>query len=166
MRRSKKPSVAPTTGRALRSPRTSPPAMSDPQIASTTDLTDLNQLDADEVGSWTARCNIAAQESFLSHLVAAIDDREHVASQLGIETADLDEVLSGRVDLNLTEMRLLGIAAELVVSYQVTPARPEFVRWLTSARSWARDVSDKTAHHGVVSNPDPAYFGRRMVKAG
>lgn len=166
MRRSKKLSAARTSGRARPSLRDSAqPAPSDPRMASATDLTDLNALDAEEVGSWTARCNIVGQESFLVQLIAAIGDQQgHVAEQLGITRSDLDEVLSGRVDLNLAEIRLLGIASESIISFQVTPARPEYVAWLASARNWARDVSVKSAHHGS-SNPDPAYYGRRMVSA-
>lgn len=167
MRRSKKPSAAHTTGRVRRNAYAAATrSQAGRRPASTTDLTDLNALDAEEVGSWTARHNISAQEAFLTHLVAAVgEDRSHVASQLGITVDELDEVLSGRVDLNLSEIRLLGVAAELVVTFEVAPARPEFVRWLTSARNWARDVSVKSAHQDV-SAPDPAQYGRRALKTG
>ena len=134
-------------------------------MVSVTDLTDLDALDSEEVGSWTARCNIAAQESFLTAIVTSIGERhEHVANQLGISVPDLREVLSGRVDLNMTEMRLLGIAAECVISYAVLPARPQYSRWLTSARNWARDAPIRAAHHQVVQL-DPADYAQRALEA-
>ncbi|MBM3716104.1 MAG: hypothetical protein FJW64_10300 [Actinobacteria bacterium] len=139
--------------------------MPKPHMVSVTDLTDLESLDAEEVGSWTARCNIVAQETFLSSIVSSIGDRyDHVAGQLGISVADLHDVLSGRVDLNMSEIRLLGIAAECVVSYSVLPARPQYSRWLTSARNWARDAPIRGGHH-QTPDLDPADYGRRALEA-
>lgn len=49
-----------------------------------------------------------------------------IAESLGVEFEEAQAALDGDIDLTLTEMRLLAIASELVISYEVKPVRNYF----------------------------------------
>lgn len=49
--------------------------------------------------------------------------RASVARRLGVEESVVEDAVSGRTDLSLTEMRMLFGACDVVVDYVVRPAR-------------------------------------------
>lgn len=78
---------------------------------------------------WAAQCNIAHNEGLFDALLVALTEsgvpREEVAHRLGIDLDALDDALSGQTDMTLTELRMLSSASEVVVKFQVEPARLE-----------------------------------------
>lgn len=145
-------------------------------------MSDLNQLwqqhggvgrvvqaDDEEVGGWAARCNIVAQESLLSNICTAAEQpADVVAERLGISVEDLEVVLRGQSDLTMTEVRLLAIASDLIISYQVRSARRDYRKWADAIGSWnahsGNGAQEALERHAPIF--DPAEYGQRVLKAG
>jgi hypothetical protein len=145
-------------------------------------MSDLNQMwqrgavsrvvqsDDEEVGAWAARCNIATQEALFSNICTAAEQpAEVVAERLGISLEDLEHAVSGQSDLTMTELRLIGIASDLIISYHVRSARRDYRKWVDAiGSSWsAHRTSD---HHEEIESKgpifDPAEYGQRVLRAG
>lgn len=96
--------------------------------------------EAGEIAAWAAQCNIASQEALLAAInVTSEVAIEEVAERLGVTADEARSALSGGVDLTLRELRLLGIASEVVIRYQVTPARRDYARFLKLVMSRSQD---------------------------
>lgn len=94
--------------------------------------TPVARHDERDITEWIASCNLGSQEQLfvslaLAHAESGIATGV-VAERLGISSDEVDDILHGRTDLTLTELRLFSLAAEVVVSYRVTSARREWTR--------------------------------------
>lgn len=126
---------------------------------------DLDRTSDDEVGSWAARCNIASQENLLWSLRHTAEvPASVVAERVGVSEDELDEIMSGQVDLTMTEIRLLGIASGMVITYQTHSARREYVRWLHSASSWGGLLRGHVDEPDAVPRMSPAEFARKALR--
>ncbi len=89
-------------------------------------ITRRHDLHAD-FRAWVADSNLAMQTLFARDLAMACRNSEvsaeTVAERLGVDLSTARDAMTGTLDLTLTEIRHLAIAAELVVEYRVTPAR-------------------------------------------
>lgn len=129
----------------------------------------LASVDADpeEVGDWAARCNIDTQEALLENIATAAEQpAEIVAERLGITTDELRAALTGRSDLTMTEIRLLAIASDLIIGYNVRSARSDYRDKLRAIGEWT-SIKTRNAGLGAGSRDalDPAEFGRRAARA-
>ena len=72
-----------------------------------------------------AALNREATKDLLRSLDLAVDDfgYEEAAERLGISVLELRMRLDGERDITMTELRLIAIAAEVVIDYGVRPAR-------------------------------------------
>ncbi|MEN0022006.1 MAG: hypothetical protein AAGC61_01905 [Microbacterium sp.] len=117
----------------------------------------------DAVGEWSATCNRANQESLLTQLsLVAGQTIDVIAERLGIEAKEVEAALSGKMDLTLTELRLLGIASDTIISYTVRAARPDYFRLM---RSVTASYGHDEAVRRPVGNVSPAEYARRAVAA-
>jgi transcriptional regulator with XRE-family HTH domain len=87
-----------------------------------------------DVSEWTAETNLHAQEALFEAICTEQADSgrtiNDVAERLGISTAEVEDALRGRTDLTLTELRLLSIACDVVVTYSVRPSASAHSMWL------------------------------------
>jgi len=125
--------------------------------------------DAAEVGNWAARCNVANQEAFLFALASQAEQPiEVIAERLDISVEEVQEALSGKVDLTMTEVRLLGIASDVIVTYQVRSARRDYRVWLSGLKHWTHAGAEVDAHDGpqrTHAELNPSAYGRRVLEA-
>ncbi|MGN7965049.1 helix-turn-helix domain-containing protein [Microbacterium sp. 22179] len=129
--------------------------------------------DARDIGEWTASCNLRSQEQLFVALAVANSEAGIssgvVAERLGISPADVDDIIHGRTDLTLTELRLFSLAAEVVVTYRVTPARSEWTRVRSAfTEMTAAHRSFVTRHYdssGDSSTIDPLEVARKALAA-
>ena len=120
---------------------------------------------AEDVGHWSARCNLVNQENLLFSINTVSEmPIETVAERLGIEVEEAEAALEGRVDLTLTELRLLGVASEVIINYHVSPARRDYGRWLHHVAAWHEKSALETGDRPEAL--DPALVVRRAVAAG
>lgn len=100
-------------------------------------MTDLQHSIADSravartATAWVARRNRDNQRQLLSQICSVHAESDLasslVAERLGISEDELASVVRGDTDMTLTELRLLSIACEVVVSYEVVSARVDQV---------------------------------------
>ncbi|ASD21487.1 hypothetical protein B7495_04770 [Cryobacterium sp. LW097] len=83
---------------------------------------------------WAAEHNLRAQEELLNlicvHQEQSGNSIDMVADRLGISAPEVEEILEGRADVTLTELRLLSVACDVVVAYSVRPAAKAHIKWL------------------------------------
>lgn len=115
-------------------------------------MTDLQQLIANhsEIGAiesaWVAKRNRDNQRRLLGQICSVQAqsgiDSAVVAERLGISEDDLASVVRGETDMTMTELRLLSIACEVVVSYEVASSH--------SDRAAARSARDEYVQKFLV----------------
>lgn len=126
-----------------------------------------------DISEWTASCNLRSQEQLFVALAVANSEAGIssgiVAERLGISSAEVDDIIHGRIDLTLTELRLFSLAAEVVVTYRVTPARREWTRVhaafteMTAAhRSFVTTRYDSAKDSSTI---DPLVVARKALAA-
>lgn len=126
-----------------------------------------------DISEWTASCNLRSQEQLFVSLAVANSEAgvpsDVVAERLGISPNEVDDIVHGRTDLTLTELRLFSLAAEVVVTYRVSPARREWTRVhaafdeMTAAhRSFATSRYDSSGDSRTV---DPLAVARKALAA-
>lgn len=121
-----------------------------------------------EIGNWSARCNVVNQETLLHALREQAEQPvEVIADRLDIAVDEVMAALSGKIDLTMTEIRLLGIASDLVISYQVQSARRDYRGWLSGLKLWRdsdEQISLEKRPHPKHAELNPSDFGRRMLE--
>ena len=74
-------------------------------------------------GQWSAILNRSAEASLYVEMSSAQQDasipRSEVARRIGVTTEELEDIMAGEADLTMTELRLLAVASEAVVTFRV-----------------------------------------------
>lgn len=120
---------------------------------------------SEAIAEWAGRRTRQNQECLLYDIATVTDQSlATIAERLGLTTDEVREALSGEMDLTMTELRLLSIASEVTVSFQVRSARRDYNAMLHAVSSWARPHPEVDAIH--ETSPSPHEFSRRVVAAG
>ena len=104
----------------------------------------------------------AANREAQKNLLDAIDDAastlgyEHVAERLDITVEELMLTLDGQRDLTMTELRLLAIAANVVISYDLTQPDAATPTVASSWRQTAAQILADMAGMSTTSSERPA----------
>ena len=96
--------------------------------------------------AWAAVRNIRNQEQLFRDIEVAQAvsqaSSEEVARRLGIEPDALVDVVSGRADLTMTELRMLASACEVVLEYKAVPAS-SVRRQHAAVSAWLCNISTR-----------------------
>ncbi|WP_159599999.1 hypothetical protein [Agromyces humi] len=101
---------------------------------------------------------LAAQEQLFKDLaehqrVAGITD-EHVAEQLGVDVEMVPDIVNGRQDLTMSELRYLGIALEVAIDYGVQHSRSNTI--VLGRLAGTEELARQAVAHGVQDRLDGA----------
>lgn len=127
------------------------------------DVSVSHSREQESVGEWAAKCNRASQEDLLLTLsILSEQPIDVVADRLGITEDEVASALGGKIDLTMTELRLLAIASDLVISYSVRPARHDLLRLLPRVSWYEHREVGRTPSGAELS---PLAYGRRAAQA-
>lgn len=119
---------------------------------------------SEAIAEWAGRRTRQNQECLLQDIATVTDQSlATIAERLGLTIDEVREALSGEMDLTMTELRLLTIASEVTVSFQVRSARRDYNTMLHAISGWGRPHTELDARHEAPLSPHE--FGRRVVAA-